>query len=177
MTADSSVDTAPDLANLTGKAWVFPQDYINTDAIMPRAGYDLPPKEQDALVLNSVRPGWAANEVGPGDLLIAGRNFGTGSSRPAVTLLTRLGVAGIIAESVAEIFFRNCISYAMPVLECPGVLAATTEGDTVKLDIVSGTFTNVTTGKSLTGAKMPRMLLDTIAAGGAYALLRNEGYM
>jgi 3-isopropylmalate/(R)-2-methylmalate dehydratase small subunit len=169
--------TTPDLSKITGRAWVFPQDYINTDAIMPRAGYDLAPKEQDAMVLNSVRPGWAADLVQPGDLLIAGRNFGTGSSRPAVTLLSRLGVAGIIAESVAEIFFRNCISYAMPVLECPGVLAATTEGDTVTLDLVSGTYTNVTTGAAKTGAKMPGMLLDTIAAGGAYALLRNEGYM
>ncbi|HVV18622.1 MAG TPA: hypothetical protein VHF06_04255 [Pseudonocardiaceae bacterium] len=165
-----------DLANITGRAWVFPQDYINTDAIMPRAGYDLAPREQDLLVLSSIRPGWAA-EVRPGDLLVAGRNFGTGSSRPAVTLLTRLGIAGIVAESVGEIFFRNCVSYAMPVLECAGCLAMTTEGDTVTLDIESGTYTNVTTGVTKSGARMPTMLLETIAAGGAYALLRNEGYL
>jgi hypothetical protein len=53
----------------------------------------------------------------------------------------------------------------------------TTEGDTVTLDIVNGTYTNVTTGVAKTGARMPTMLLDTIAAGGAYALLRKEGYM
>jgi 3-isopropylmalate/(R)-2-methylmalate dehydratase small subunit len=167
---------AVDLANITGRAWVFPQDYINTDAIMPRAGYDLPPAEQDALVLSSIRPGWAV-QVKPGDLLVAGRNFGTGSSRPAVTLLTRLGIRGIIAETVGEIFFRNCISYAMPVLECAGCLDMTTEGDTVSLDIEQGTYTNVTTGTSKTGVRMPKMLLDTIAAGGAYELLRQEGYM
>ncbi|HEX3789880.1 MAG TPA: hypothetical protein VHW44_18580 [Pseudonocardiaceae bacterium] len=165
-----------DLANITGRAWLFPQDYINTDAIMPRAGYDLAPAEQDALVLSSIRPGWAT-QVQQGDLLIAGRNFGTGSSRPAVTLLTRLGITGIIAESVGEIFFRNCISYAMPVLECAGCLGMTTEGDTVSLDIETGTYTNVTTNTSKAGARMPKMLLDTIAAGGAYALLRQEGYM
>jgi 3-isopropylmalate/(R)-2-methylmalate dehydratase small subunit len=165
-----------DLADITGRAWVFPQDYVNTDAIMPRAGYDLSPAEQDALVLSSIRPGWAV-QVRPGDLLVAGRNFGTGSSRPAVTLLTRLGIAGIVAESVGEIFFRNCVSYAMPVLECAGCLDMTTEGDTVSLDIEQGTYANVTNGTSKSGVRMPKMLLDTIAAGGAYELLRQEGYL
>ncbi|HVQ92421.1 MAG TPA: 3-isopropylmalate dehydratase [Mycobacteriales bacterium] len=164
------------LTRITGRAWVFSQDYINTDALMPRSGYDLPPKEQDALVLSSVRPGWAS-QVRAGDLLIAGRNFGTGSSRPAVTLLTRLGIAGLVCESVAEIFFRNCVSYAMPVLECPGCLAMTTEGDTVSLNLEAGTYANVTTGESRSGPRMPAMLRDTIAAGGAYAQLRAEGYM
>ena len=65
----------------------------------------------------------------------------------------------------------------MPVLECPGCLDMTTEGDTVSLDLVQGTYTNATTGTTRTGARMPTMLLDTIAAGGAYALLRQEGYM
>jgi 3-isopropylmalate/(R)-2-methylmalate dehydratase small subunit len=175
MSGSTKIGTV-NLADITGRAWVFPQDYINTDAIMPRAGYDLPPAEQDALVLSSIRPGWA-NQVRQGDLLVAGRNFGTGSSRPAVTLLTRLGIAGIVAETVGEIFFRNCISYAMPVLECPGCLDMTAEGDTVSLDIEHGTYTNVTAGTSKNGARMPKMLLDTIAAGGAYELLRKEGYM
>jgi 3-isopropylmalate/(R)-2-methylmalate dehydratase small subunit len=164
------------IAPLTGRAWVFPQDYINTDAMMPRAGYDLPPKEQNSLVLNSIRPGWA-DLVQPGDVLVAGRNFGTGSSRPAPTLLLRLGITALVAESVAEIFLRNCVSYALPVLECPGCLAMTTEGDTVTVDMESGTFSNVTTGVSRTGPVLPLMLRQTIAAGGAYAMLRAEGYM
>lgn len=165
-----------EIAPLTGRAWVFPQDYINTDAMMPRAGYDLPPKQQDSLVLASIRPGWA-DLVEPGDILIAGRNFGTGSSRPAPTLLRRVGIAGLVCESVAEIFQRNCVSYALPVLECPGCLAMTTEGDTVSLDLETGTFTNVTTGVSRPGPILPAMLRQTIAAGGAYAMLRAEGYM
>jgi 3-isopropylmalate/(R)-2-methylmalate dehydratase small subunit len=168
--------TAATIAPLTGRAWVFPQDYINTDAMMPRAGYDLPPKEQNSLVLNSVRPGWA-DLVEPGDILVAGRNFGTGSSRPAQTLLQRVGIAALVCESVAEIFLRNCVSYALPVLDCPGCLEMTTEGDTVTVDMNSGTFTNVTTGASRTGPVLPAMLRNTIAAGGAYAMLRAEGYM
>jgi 3-isopropylmalate/(R)-2-methylmalate dehydratase small subunit len=170
------VTSTTPIAALTGRAWVFPQDYINTDALMPRAGYDLPPKEQNSLVLNSVRPGWA-DLVEPGDILVGGRNFGTGSSRPAQTLLQRVGIAALVCESVAEIFQRNCVSYALPLLECAGCLEMTTEGDIVTVDMESGTFTNVTTGASRTGPVLPAMLRNTIAAGGAYAMLRAEGYM
>ncbi|HEX3515787.1 MAG TPA: 3-isopropylmalate dehydratase [Trebonia sp.] len=175
MTGTASTDAGL-VAPLTGRAWVFPQDYITTDAMMPRAGYDLAPREQDLLVLSSVRPGWA-ELVKPGDILVAGRNFGTGSSRPAPTLLRRLGIAAIVCESVAEIFQRNCVSYALPALDCPGCLEMTTEGDTVTVDLDHGTYTNVTTGVSRTGPVLPAMLRQTIAAGGAYELLRAEGYM
>jgi 3-isopropylmalate/(R)-2-methylmalate dehydratase small subunit len=159
-----------------GRAWVFPQDYINTDAIMPRAGYDLPPREQELLALSSIRPGWG-KLVRPGDILVAGRNFGTGSSRPAAALLRRLGIAGLVCESVAEIFQRNCVSYALPVLECPGCLEMTAEGDEVSLDLDTGRYTNIATGRVRSGPVLPLMLRQTIAAGGAYALLRAEGYM
>jgi 3-isopropylmalate/(R)-2-methylmalate dehydratase small subunit len=164
------------VAPLTGRAWVIGQDYITTDAMMPRTGYDLAPRDQDLLVLSSIRPGWA-EQVKEGDILVAGRNFGTGSSRPAPTLLRRLGIVAIVCESVAEIFQRNCVSYALPALDCPGCLEMTTEGDTVTVDLDHGTFTNVTTGVTKSGPVLPAMLRETIAAGGAYALLRAEGYM
>jgi 3-isopropylmalate/(R)-2-methylmalate dehydratase small subunit len=165
-----------DVRDITGRAWVLPQDYINTDSIMPRRGYDLAPREQALLVMQTVRPGWA-EQVEQGDILITGKNFGTGSSRPAVTLLSRLGIVAVVGESISEIFFRNCVSYAMPALELPGVLDMVTEGDTVRVDIGSGTFTNVTTGHGGQGAAMPAALLETIAVGGAYVQLRAEGYM
>jgi 3-isopropylmalate/(R)-2-methylmalate dehydratase small subunit len=165
-----------DISSISGKAWVFPQDYITTDALMPRSGYDLAPKEQEALVLSSIRPGWA-EQVRPGDILVAGRNFGTGSSRPAVSLLLRLGIAALVCESVAEIFMRNCVSYAMPVLECEGCLAMTTEGDSVSVDLETARYTNLSTEVAAVGAILPPMLRNTIAAGGTYAMLRAEGYM
>jgi 3-isopropylmalate/(R)-2-methylmalate dehydratase small subunit len=173
-----SVDAADavKVSGITGKAWVFPNDYINTDAIMPRAGYDLAPAEQNALILNTIRPGWA-KLVEPGDILVAGRNFGTGSSRPAVTLLSRIGIAAIVSESVGEVFFRNCISYAMPVMQCPGVLDIVAEGDTLSIDIAIGELINRTSGVTATGPTMPAMLLDTVRAGGAYQLLRRDGYL
>ena len=164
------------MSALTGKAWVIPNDYINTDAMMPHRGYDLAPREQESLVLATIRPGWAML-VQPGDILITGRAFGTGSSRPAPTMLTRLGIAAVVSESVGEIFFRNCVSYALPVLELPGVLSMVTEGDTVSVDIEHGAFENRTTGASARGEAMPSMLLDTIAAGGTHAVLRRDGYL
>jgi 3-isopropylmalate/(R)-2-methylmalate dehydratase small subunit len=160
----------------SGKAWVFPDEYVNTDAIMPRAGFELPEKDQAPLVLASIRPGWAML-VKPGDILVVGRGFGSGSSRPAPLYIGRLGIAAIVGESVGEIFFRNCVSYAVPVLECPGVLGLVTEGDEVAVDIEHGTFVNRTTGATARGAAMPDMLLETIAAGGTQALLRREGYV
>ncbi|MFF4600712.1 hypothetical protein [Amycolatopsis sp. NPDC001319] len=164
------------LGRISGRAWVFPQDYITTDALMPRAGYDLPPRDQDLMVLSSIRPGWAA-QVEPGDILVAGRNFGTGSSRPAVTLLARMGIAALVCESVAEIFQRNCVSYAMPVLECAGCVAMTTDGDSVSMDMRTGDYTNDTAGTSATGVVLPELLRNTIAAGGTYAMLRSGGYL
>ena len=105
-------------------------------------------------MLSSVRPGWA-EQVKQGDILVAGRNFGTGSSRPAPTLLRRLGIVAIVCESVAEIFQRNCVSYALPALDCPGCLEMTTEGDTVTVDLDNGTYTNVTTGVTGPGRCCP----------------------
>jgi 3-isopropylmalate/(R)-2-methylmalate dehydratase small subunit len=168
--------TMPGAWARSGKAWVIPDEYVNTDAIMPRAGFELPPEEQNDLVLATLRPGWAA-QVEPGDILVVGRAFGTGSSRPAPLYIGRLGIAAIVAESVGEIFFRNCVSYALPVLECRGVLDLVAEGDEVVVDIEAGTFLNRTTGATATGSPLPGMLLDTIAAGGAHAVLRRDGYV
>lgn len=165
-----------DIAGITGRAWVFPDSYINTDAIMPRAGYDVSPREQETMVLASIRPGWA-EQVEAGDILVAGRRFGTGSSRPAVTMLSRLGIAALVAESVADIFLRNCVSYAMPVLECPGILEAVREDDRIEVDTVAGTVRNRTTGGSAAGTPLPEMLLATIAEGGVYEQLRAHSYM
>lgn len=160
----------------TGRARVFAEDDINTDQIMPRRGFELPPEEQSALVLDSIRPGWAAT-VRDGDILIAGRRFGCGSSRPAPLVIARTGIAAVVAESLGDIFLRNAVAYAVPVLECPGVLEAVAEGHEVEVDIARGTVANLTTGAAAASTPLPAMLLDTIAAGGVHALLRRDGYL
>jgi 3-isopropylmalate/(R)-2-methylmalate dehydratase small subunit len=159
-----------------GRCWIIPTEFVNTDAIMPHRGYDLDPRGQELIVLETVRPGWAA-QVSEGDILVTARGFGSGSSRPAPTMLTRLGIRAVVGESIAEIFFRNCVSYALPALELPGVLDLVTEGDEVSVDIATGEFVNHTTGVRAAGEPMPALLRETIEAGGTHALLRAKGYM
>src|SRR3712207_7568731 len=93
-----------------------------------------PLEEQPRYVFSANRPGWV-DLVAEGDLIVAGRNFGTGSSRPAARVLALLGIGGVIAESINGLFFRNSVNYAFPVLECPGVLEAFEEGDEAEFDL------------------------------------------
>jgi 3-isopropylmalate/(R)-2-methylmalate dehydratase small subunit len=170
------VTAAATIAPIRGRCWVIPDEYVNTDQIMPHAGYELPPAQQEALVLANVRPGWAGM-VREGDILVTGRAFGTGSSRPAPTMFLRLGIRALLSESIGEVFFRNCVSYALPAMELPGVLDLVTEGDELSVDIATGGFENLTSGARVQGEPMPPMLLETIAAGGVHAMLRSKGYM
>lgn len=166
--------TRRDVHDITGRCWVMPQDYINTDSIMPRRGTTSPARAADAGAAD--RPGGLGG-TGPPRRHPHRRPQLRHRVEPAVTLLAQLGIVALVGESISEIFFRNCVSYAMPALELPGVLGMVTEGDTVSVDIGSGRFENVTTGQRAQGAAMPAALLETIAVGGAYVQLRAEGYM
>lgn len=106
---------------VSGTAWVFPQNDINTDLIRLEAYAHLPLAESALHCLETLDPTFART-VAPGDILVAGRNFGCGSSRPAHASLKALGLGAIIAESFGRIFFRNCISDALLVTPCPGIL-------------------------------------------------------
>ena len=159
-----------------GRAWIFAESNLNTDLMMPNKGYALTLPERAKLIFAAYRPGWAT-QVRKGDIIVAGRNFGAGSSRPAAEILRVLGISAIVAETISGIFFRNCINYALPAMECPGVLDAVTEGDIVRVDIAEGTLTNARTGQTLRAAKMPPMLLDIIKAGGTYDQLKRDGYL
>jgi 3-isopropylmalate/(R)-2-methylmalate dehydratase small subunit len=161
---------------LTGRARVIIDDDVNTDQIMPRRGFELPPDEQSALVLESIRPGWSAT-VRPGDILVAGRRFGTGSSRPAALVLARAGIAAVVAESLGDIFLRNAVAYAVPAIECPGITKLVSEGDKLRIDISEGLVENLTAEATVRCNPLPPMLLDTIAAGGVHALLYREGFL
>jgi 3-isopropylmalate/(R)-2-methylmalate dehydratase small subunit len=159
---------------LSGRARVIADDDVNTDQILPRRAFELPASEQGAFVLESIRPGWSAT-VRPGDILVAGRRFGCGSGRPAPLVIAQTGIAAVVAESLGDLFLRNAVAYAVPVLECPGILAAVHEGDSVELDISTG---EVRVGDHvLYGAPLPAALLETITAGGIHAQLRRAGYL
>ena len=161
---------------IEGRAWVFPEANINTDLMMPAATFRMPRAEQARHVFESYRPGWA-DAVGKGDVIVAGRNFGTGSSRPAPSLMADLGVAAVLAESLNGLFFRNCINTGMAAAECPGILELVAEGDPVAFDPATGAITNGRTGRTTQGSALPEELIAIIADGGLLVRLQRGGYV
>ena len=161
--------------NIRGRVWLF-GDEINTDLIVPNVTFRLPPEEQVKYVFSANRPGWA-ELVEPGDIIIAGKNFGTGSSRPGALLLRRLGLGGMVAESYNGLFFRNCVSYGFAALQCSGVAGLFDEGEVAAVDFLEGSVLNENTGKKLYGVPLAPSMADIINAGGIEELLVKEGFM
>lgn len=160
---------------ISGRVWKFGDD-INTDLIFPHSAFRVPPEEQIKLVFSDNRPGWV-DLVQKGDIIVAGRNFGTGSSRPGAALLKRLGIGCLVSDSINGLFFRNCIGYGFPALQCEGVSDAFEEGDIATVDFVNGTIKNERTGTLLYGNKISQSMIHTLEAGGIEELLKEQGYI
>jgi 3-isopropylmalate/(R)-2-methylmalate dehydratase small subunit len=158
---------------LVGRAWVFADD-INTDLLYPAACFRLPSEQRPWLTMSANRPGWS-HEVRKGDLVVAGANFGTGSSRPAADNLKGLGIAGVLAESFNGLFFRTAINSGLPVLEVHGVTRVVREGDVVEADLDTGVV-HAPTGE-IRAKPLPRFLAEVLADGGLIARLRSHGYI
>jgi 3-isopropylmalate/(R)-2-methylmalate dehydratase small subunit len=157
----------------TGRAWLFGHD-INTDLIQPSPVVLLPIEQQVRHVFEANRPGWV-DLVEPGDIIVAGRNFGTGSSRPASKVLGALGIGAVVAESINGLFFRNCVNFGFPALEVPGCLDIIEEGAIARVDVERGELVNETTGAVAAGAPWPSALARILAAGGLMEQLEQEG--
>ncbi len=157
----------------TGKVWKFGPD-INTDLILPGHVHWASPEEQARCVFEANRPGWV-DEVTQGDIIVAGKNFGMGSSRPAARSLKNLGLACLVAESINGLFFRNCVNWGFPALECPGVFDAFEEGDTAEVSLIDFVVRNTASKVALAGGEIPASLLATLEAGGLYPQLEAEG--
>lgn len=163
---------------LEGRVWKF-GDAINTDLMMPGSEVlskpGLSDKEAAMYCMAANRPGWAA-QVQEGDIIIAGRNWGCGSSRPAARLFKALGISVIVADSMARLFFRNAINIGLPVLICPGCSAAFTEGDRARVNISSGEVRNLTSGLVLQGEALPwnSPPAQILRAGGLKNLMQRE---
>jgi 3-isopropylmalate/(R)-2-methylmalate dehydratase small subunit len=157
----------------SGKFLRFGHD-INKDLIQPVPYIFMHEEVQARHVFSANRPGWA-DEVRSGDILVAGRNFGTGSGRPAARVLKDLGIACLLAESINGLFFRNCVNYGFPALEVPGVHDAFEEGDRAEIDFTAATATNRRTGKSFIGRRWPEPLYHILEKGGVLPLLEAEG--
>jgi 3-isopropylmalate/(R)-2-methylmalate dehydratase small subunit len=160
---------------IVGKVWKFGDD-INTDLIFPHTAFRVSPEEQPKYVFSDNRPGWSS-EIEHGDVIVAGRNFGTGSSRPGAVLLKRLGLGGMIADSMNGLFFRNCIGYGFPALQCEGISDLFQEGDIAEFDPLSGEIRNLTSGASAKGIPVSASMMETLEAGGVFELLTQKGYI
>jgi 3-isopropylmalate/(R)-2-methylmalate dehydratase small subunit len=157
----------------TGRVWKFGDD-INTDLMLPGPLLMASEEEQRRAVFSANRPGWV-DQVRPGDMIIGGRNFGTGSSRPAARSLRNLGLGALIAESINGLFFRNAVSFGFLALECPGISTAFEEGQTAEIAIDTWTVRNRDTGAVLPVSPVPEQLLSLMTGGGIYPLLEKQG--
>jgi 3-isopropylmalate/(R)-2-methylmalate dehydratase small subunit len=159
----------------TGTVWVF-GDSLDTDAMYPGYAIKMEPAEAAKHVFYDVRPGWT-DEVSAGDIVVAGKNFGIGSSRPVSALFIELGVAGLVAEEFNSLFFRNAINAGLPAMTLPDATTIFSDGDVGAFDLGEGAWRNETTGASGTVAKLPDMILDIIAGGGLMQRLVAQGYL
>lgn len=147
---------------IRGRVWKF-GDSIETDAINPYYRYPTM-DELKRHTMEAYRPEFP-REVKAGDILVAGRNFGCGSSRPGL-VLREVGIAAILAESVARLFLRNSIARAIPIFMAPGVSGIARDGETLEIDYPAGIVRNIATDASVELRKFPPLIEQIFAAGG-----------
>ena len=152
------------------RVWLF-GDNVNTDLMSPSYTWTMDWSEAKKHILIN-HEGFAAG-VQPGDIIVAGKNFGCGSSREAAPAnLLKLGVKAVVAQSFARIFFRNSIALGLPVMACKEAAQALHDGDFVELDIASGTLTGGEPVVTLQTESYSAEILELIRGGGIVAQLR-----
>lgn len=157
------------MKTIRGRVWKF-GDNVNTDVMSPGFAYSIQWEQYKSLILH-IHPRFT-KEAKPGDVIVAGKNWGCGSSREkAPANLLKLGVACVIAESFGRIYFRNCIALGFPNIACPGVTDAFQEGEELELELENGKVRNITTGAELEGEKLPEQLLSILSSGGIISYL------
>ena len=150
-------------------------DNVDTDVIIPaRYLNSSDPKELATHCMEDIDKDFV-NKVNDGDIIVANKNFGCGSSREhAPIAIKAAGVSCVIAETFARIFYRNAINIGLPIIECPEAAVAIKSGDEVKVDFDSGVITNVTTGESFQGQAFPEFMQKLIACGGLVNYINNK---
>ena len=148
-------------------------DNVDTDVIIPARELNTPDmKELAQHCMEDIDTSFAGS-VNPGDVIVAGRNFGCGSSREhAPASIKAAGVSCVIASTFARIFYRNALNIGLPILECPEAAAAISAGDTVSIDFDTGLIVDETTGERFSAEPFPPFMQDLIKAGGLAAYMK-----
>lgn len=150
---------------MRGRAFVF-GDEINTDLIIKRKDYRGVSAEEAAKhVFKPIRPDFV-DEMEPGDVVVAGDHFGSGSARAAPTYIKLAGVSAVLAESFSRIYYRNSIATGMPAFIAPGITDAVDDGDDVEIDQERNVVVNHTTGEEHPYERPPDRFQDIFEAGG-----------
>ena len=155
---------------LRGRVWTF-GDSVDTDSINPYYKYHTM-EEMKQHTLESFRPEFP-REVRPGDIIVAGRNFGCGSHRPG-TVLREVGIAAIVVESASRLFLRNTIAMPLPIFVAPGINAIVRDGETLEIDYAASRARNVATGAEVAIPRFPPMIENIYACGGLPQLARQR---
>ena len=148
-------------------------DHVDTDVIIPaRYLNSSDPKDLAAHCMEDIDKEFV-NNVKEGDIIVAGVNFGCGSSREHAPLAIKAaGVSCVIAKNFARIFYRNALNIGLPILECPEAGDEIEQGDEVSVDFDSGIITDNTTGKSYQAEPFPPFIQDIIKKGGLLSSLK-----
>lgn len=149
-------------------------DNVDTDVIIPARHLNNPdPKALASHCMEDIDADFAST-VEEGDIIVAGANFGCGSSREhAPVAIKASGISCVIAKSFARIFYRNAINIGLPILECPAASEAIAEGDTVSIDFDTGVITDETTGRTFQATPFPPFIQNIIAKGGLMNSLKD----
>lgn len=157
---------------IRGRVWKFGHN-VDTDVMAPWNTISQSWEERRKVILHT-RPEFA-EKAQPGDLIVAGRNWGCGSSREhAPENLKLLGIAAVVAESFGRIYFRNSVAIAFPNLACPGIYEACEEGDELEIDVSTGQVRNLSRGQELTAHPYTSEMLAILRKGGLMNVLKER---
>ncbi|MBQ9429959.1 MAG: 3-isopropylmalate dehydratase small subunit [Kiritimatiellae bacterium] len=160
--------------NIQGKCWKY-GDNVDTDVIIPaRYLNTADAKELARHCMEDLDPAFAG-KVQPGEIMVAGKNFGCGSSREHAPLAIKTcGITCVVAASFARIFYRNAINIGLPILECAEAAAAIDGGDELEIDLNAGTIEDKTRGTVFRAEPFPSFMQELIAAGGLAQYMRGQ---
>ena len=159
---------------IRGRVWAFGDD-VNTDVITPGKYLTLRNPAQLAPYIMEGLDSDFTKKARPGDLIVAGKNFGCGSSREtASAAIKAFGIGCVVAVSFARIFLRNAVNIGLPILECPAAVRSVREGDDLEVEVGAGRITNRATTETFRAASFPPFMRELMAVGGLIVYTRRR---
>jgi 3-isopropylmalate/(R)-2-methylmalate dehydratase small subunit len=160
---------------LKGRVAAALGDNVDTDIIYPGRYLNITDREKTAEHLFELVWPELRDRIRPGDFIVAGKNFGCGSSREQATAAVKYaGVGAVIAGSFARIFFRNSINLGLPLVSCAGAAQSIEEGDEIEIDLLSGEIANLTKAGGLRAAPLDARAAELLRSGGLIPYLKRK---